>query len=239
MDIEHLVAVFRLSGDEPPDLALELARGGLQVIDREWTDTSTVLLDTLKPPIVALCLPRLDRTALQTAAAVRACTDGFVVAIVPAGTPAGIMQALRMGADVCLRLSEGWPVIAEEIRGLLNRFVTLQELRSEAEPSVVSVGPLCIDAARHEVLLEGSELYLTRTEFRILWTLARAAGRVVPAVDVMRAAHEDVLYEDGEARNLLKVYVRRLRQKMGGHGAMIVTVRGTGHVFDVRRRVQQ
>jgi two-component system phosphate regulon response regulator PhoB len=87
---------------------------------------------------------------------------------------------------------------------------------------------LIIDPAAHTVILEGRELDLTITEFKLLHRLARRPGRAF--------SRDQLLSEvwgyggDLETRTV-DTHVKRLRAKLGGAGPWIQTVRGVGYRF--------
>jgi DNA-binding response OmpR family regulator len=71
---------------------------------------------------------------------------------------------------------------------------------------------LSINFTTRQVLLKGEVVRLTSTEYRLLEELARNAGQVVPHQLLL----ERVWGPDWVADpNYLKVFVRRLRQKLG------------------------
>lgn len=92
-------------------------------------------------------------------------------------------------------------------------------------------GDLCIDLARHEVMLAGEPIRLTRKEFDLLALLARNAGRIVThrqlLADVWGPAHEhDLQY--------LRVFIGRLRAKLRDDPAVprfILNEPGVGYRF--------
>ena len=78
----------------------------------------------------------------------------------------------------------------------------------------------------------GQLIRLTRREFRILHLLMTHADRTLISQDIIR-----ILWgcdEDASARNLLVVYILRLRRKIepdARHPRHIITVRGEGYRF--------
>ena len=78
----------------------------------------------------------------------------------------------------------------------------------------------------------GQLIRLTRREFRILHLLMTHANRTLISQDIIR-----ILWgyeEDASARNLLVVYILRLRRKLepdARHPRHILTVRGQGYRF--------
>jgi DNA-binding response OmpR family regulator len=118
-----------------------------------------------------------------------------------------------------------------EIRELLARMRSLLR-RAQAEddsPQVLRVGALEIRPDEGVVRKGDEELSLTRTEFRLLTTLAAKPGRVFSREQLL----SDVWGYDyfGDAR-LVDVHVRRLRTKVeeDPHDPTIIqTVRGMGY----------
>jgi two-component system phosphate regulon response regulator PhoB len=89
-------------------------------------------------------------------------------------------------------------------------------------------GALAIDPVRHSVELDGAELTLTVTEFRLLERLVRHAG-MVQTREVLLEKVWGYAYE-GYARTV-DTHIRRLRQKLGPLQDKIETVRGVGYRF--------
>ncbi|GAA2597640.1 response regulator transcription factor [Streptomyces axinellae] len=101
-------------------------------------------------------------------------------------------------------------------------------LRRATPAQAVTAGDLTLDAVRHRCTVEGSELALTPTEFRLLAALMAASGDVVTRRDLVRAA-----WPDGArvSDNTLDQYLTRLRRKLrqAGSARTVKTARGIGH----------
>jgi DNA-binding response OmpR family regulator len=93
-------------------------------------------------------------------------------------------------------------------------------------PPTVSCGDLEVDRAERRAVLAGIDLHLTERECALLLCLADHANRVVRRSDLL--AEVWTLPDDDES-NLVAVYIRRLRQKLGTHAGMIKTIRGIGY----------
>ena len=82
---------------------------------------------------------------------------------------------------------------------------------SESGDAEFAVGDLRIDRVRRRVTLKDVELHLTPTEYRLLTTLAKHAGKVL--------THRQLLLEvwgpgSTYENHYLRVYVGQLRQKL-------------------------
>jgi len=101
-----------------------------------------------------------------------------------------------------------------------------------ARPERVVCGQLEIDRSGRRAALAGTDLHLTERECALLLCLADRANRVVRRSDVLSEVWG---LPDDDGSNLVAVYIRRLRQKLGGYGDMIVNVRGIGYRLRVVR----
>ena len=102
---------------------------------------------------------------------------------------------------------------------------TLTSDRDDADESL-SRGPLTLDPAAHQVVLDGAPLDLSPTEFALLQLLLRSPGRAFS-----RAYLLDTVWQEsyiGGDRSVDNV-VLRLRKKLGSVGEEIETVWGIGY----------
>ena len=109
----------------------------------------------------------------------------------------------------------------------------LRRTHSEPESSVVvRFSGLVIDPERHRVEVDGEEVSLTATEFKLLSHLASRVGRVQTR-EVLLDEVWGYPYE-GYARTV-DTHIRRLRQKLGSQKERIETIRGVGYRFQDMR----
>ena len=102
-----------------------------------------------------------------------------------------------------------------------------------AQPPIPNfvAGDLSIDFAARAVRIRGAEIQLTPTEYRLLEELVRRAGELVPHGVLLEQVWGPAY---ASAPQHLKVFVRRLRNKLGDdpeHPRYIHTVRGVGYRF--------
>jgi len=115
------------------------------------------------------------------------------------------------------------------VKVLLQRIKVLQR-RVEGGPDPIDLIEhlnVRIDRLRHQAYVEGKELELTPTEFRLLECLLRQPGRAFSRHQLMDAAI-------GEGAIVLErtidVHIKTLRRKLGSND-LIETVRGVGYRF--------
>ena len=118
--------------------------------------------------------------------------------------------------------------LVARVRALLRR------ARVEAEPQieVLDFGDLVIDISGHKVMVEGKEVDLTASEFKLLTTLARYPGRVYTRMELV----EKVLGYDFEGyERTIDSHVKNLRAKIGDNPRSpkwLHTVHGVGYRFE-------
>ncbi len=119
-------------------------------------------------------------------------------------------RELVLRAQAILRRSQGSSQSATETEGWLH------------------MGPISIDKAAHQALLNGDPLELTGTEFKLLITLIERRGRVQTRDDLLNTVWG---YEYSGYGRTVDTHIRRLREKLGEASEWIETVRGVGYRF--------
>ncbi len=123
--------------------------------------------------------------------------------------------------------------------------VLIQRIKKEIRRRQVQDEPLnstkiesqgvTIDRHAHRALMNGEEMPLTPTEFRLLETLLKQAGRAFTRYELMDSAiGEDAVVLE----RTIDVHVKSLRKKMGDASDLIETVRGVGYRFREPRLVE-
>jgi two-component system phosphate regulon response regulator PhoB len=93
---------------------------------------------------------------------------------------------------------------------------------------VVRVGPFNVDSGAARAQVEGRDLDLTPTEYRLLMTLMERRGRVQSRRQLLEAVWEVTA---NIATRTVDMHVQRLRSKLGDEADWIETVRGFGYRF--------
>ena len=136
------------------------------------------------------------------------------------------------GADDYVTKPYSMKVLVQRIKKELRR----RQLQDEpTTANVYESRGVVIDRHRHRALFNNEELTLTPTEFRLLETLLRQAGRAFTRHELMDAAiGEDAVVLE----RTIDVHVKSLRKKLGEAADLIETVRGVGYRFREPRLVE-
>ena len=130
------------------------------------------------------------------------------------------VAGFKAGADDYL----GKPFHVEELLARIG--AVLRRRGGQAGPAVAS-GNLRLDEDRQAVVLpDGESVPLTGTEFRLLRCFMLNPDRILSKTRLIEHVYDQDFDRDS---NLIEVYVRRLREKVGRD--RILTRKGQGYVF--------
>lgn len=133
------------------------------------------------------------------------------------------IRGLNLGADDFLSKPFSLEELLARVRALLRR-------QGGAKATVLEHGGVRLDLLARSVAVDGRPVELTSREFALLELFLQNRGRVLTRTLIAERIWE--AHYDMET-NLIDVYVRRLRQKLGATDdkPLIRTVRGTGYQF--------
>ncbi len=130
------------------------------------------------------------------------------------------IQGLEAGADDYLTKPFSPKELVLRVNAILKR--------AAAPPGAVEYefGPFRFDKNAVQFYLENEPLDLTATEFKLLLYLCERSGKPQDRNALLRVVWG---YNDEVHSRTLDTHMKRLRQKLGSHGALIETVRGVGY----------
>lgn len=177
-----------------------------------------ILLDLMLPGLGGLDICRELRASERT-------REIPIVILTAKAEETDQVVGFSMGADDYVTKPFSVKVLVQRIKALQRRV----EGASEAVDLVEHLG-VRIDRVRHRASVEGREMDLTPTEFRLLECLLRQPGRAFSRHQLMDAAI-------GEGSIVLErtidVHIKTLRRKLGNPD-LVETVRGVGYRFRER-----
>ena len=119
-------------------------------------------------------------------------------------------------------------------RELLARIRAALRRSTVAEGEVVTAGQLKLDAATHEVTVNGAAIALGPTEYRLLEFFMHHPDRVYSRPQLLDRVWGGNVYVE---ERTVDVHITRLRKALAPHGCdrLIRTVRGAGYRFSAER----
>jgi DNA-binding response OmpR family regulator len=138
------------------------------------------------------------------------------------------VAGLKGGADDYLTK----PFDFDELLARLEALSRRSPLSKQQEPSAVVIGSIELDRQTMVVKADGQPIELTATEFQLLDLLIASNGKVLSRERILNKVWG--LGAD-PLTNVIDVYIRRLRSKLGldAESGLIKTVRGFGYRFSV------
>jgi two-component system KDP operon response regulator KdpE len=213
--VEVVNLCFTLRWPEADVTSAGTAEEGLKLVEQDRPDF--ILLD--------INLPGMD--GFTFCQEIRGFSDVPIVMLSARDAEVDKVRGLEMGADDYITKPFSHLELLARVRAVVRRYQN--QMPSVGE--VFESGGLKIDYASRTVTVNGDTVRLTPTEYSLLFHLSRNAGRVLP--------HQTLLAkvwgrEYTDEIDYLKVYIRRLRQKLEGDPeaiGQIVSERGVGYKF--------
>lgn len=160
----------------------------------------------------------------------------IVIMLTAHGSLESAQAAIEEGVDGYLLK----PVEPSEVRAAIEEALERRQrvvdshVEAGAREKHVQSGPFFVDREKYVATYRGEPLDLTRRELRLLVHLMENTQRVVPPPELVRVARDYDPEDLQEARDIIKWYVHRLRQKVEpdpSNPRYIVNVRGVGYRF--------
>jgi two-component system KDP operon response regulator KdpE len=202
---------------------------GYRVVEAATGAQAMVEASTRSPDLVLLDLGLPDVDGIEVTRRLREWSAVPIIVLSARGEEKDKIEALDAGADDYLTKPFGAGELLARMRVALRNAA-----RRGGEPEAVfEAGRLRVDLAARRVFADGNEVRLTRTEYKLLATLVKHAGKVL--------THRQLLKEVwgpgsvGES-HYLRVYMGQLRHKLESDPARperLVTETGVGYRLKV------
>jgi two-component system KDP operon response regulator KdpE len=219
--------------DVPPVrkfLRAALAGHGYRVVEAGTVAEAEQLAPGHNPDVYLLDLGLPDGDGIDLTRRLREWSRAPIIVLSARGREEDKVNALDAGADDYLTKPFGVNELLARLRVALRHAQASPEQRA-----VLEAGPLRIDLARREVTVDGAEVHLTPTEYRVLALLAQHAGKVLTHRQILR----EVWGPNATEAHYVRVQMAELRKKLEADPArprLLVTEPGVG--YRLRDRVE-
>jgi two-component system, OmpR family, KDP operon response regulator KdpE len=205
-----------------------LSAHGYSVLSASSGEEALEVVAQQRPDLVLLDLLLPGMSGLEVCRRVRAALNVPIIVLSVKDTERDKVEALDLGADDYVAKPFGLEEVLARVRVALRRTV---QPPSGAEARF-RAGPLSVDFALRQVLVEGREVKLTPTEFDLLKAFITRRGKILTRQMLLQA----VWGANTHARtHSLHVYVAQLRQKIEPapeRPLLIQTIPGVGYRFN-------
>ena len=206
-------------------LGFELQWRDVEILEAADGETALDLVEAERPDLVVLDVGLPDIDGYEVLRRTRAFSSVPVVMLTARDEPIDKVRGLEGGADDYLGKPFDHLELMARVRAVLRR----ADLKAPVTRSApYRRGDVEIDVEAREARVGARRVVLTATEWRVLELLVAHAGWIVP--------HERMIARiwgrDEDAEPALRVFIRRLRAKLGDDATQpryIETVRGVGY----------
>jgi two-component system, OmpR family, KDP operon response regulator KdpE len=227
--VDHPAPLILLIEDEPQMrrfLRTALTTHDYRLVEAVTAKEGLAQAAARNPDVILLDLGLPDRDGLEVTRELREWTGTPIIVLSARGREQDKVAALDVGADDYLTKPFGVEELLARMRVAL-RHAALPP-GGPPEP-IYESGGLRMDLAERRVWREGEEVHLTPTEYKLLATLVRHAGKVL--------THRQLLKEVWGTNYLnqshyVRVYLAQLRQKIEPDPArprLLLTEPGVGY----------
>ena len=221
--------VVLLVEDEPQMrrfLRAALTGHGYRLVEAETAAAGLTEAATRNPEVILLDLGLPDLDGMEFSRRLREWSQTPIIVISARGQERDKVAALDNGADDYLTKPFGVDELLARIRVAQRH---RQARNGSGEEPVFTVGPLEVDFAHRHVRVDDREVHVTPTEWRLLTTLVRHAGKVVTHRQLLKEAWGPAYVTQTQ---YLRVYMGQLRHKLEPDPArprFLVTEPGVGY----------
>jgi len=179
-----------------------------------------------RPSLVVLDLGLPDLDGSEVCREIRLWSTSPIVVLTANHSDREKVEMFDVGADDYVTKPFSTSEFQARIRAHLRR-ARLTPLAGADEP--IEIGGLRIDLAKPAVTRGGDRVHLTKTEWQLLRTLLKHAGRTMTHRQLFNAVWGDSY---GDAQQYLRVHIRSLRRKLEAdpvRPTLLVTEPGVGY----------
>lgn len=119
------------------------------------------------------------------------------------------IAGLGFGADDYVTKPFSPLELLARVKSQIRRYVSLGSIAQT--PDVITTGGLSVDTAAHCVTLDGEEVHLTATEYKIVEYLMLNLGRTLSSSQIYENVWNEVAYA---SERTVTVHIRRIREKI-------------------------
>jgi len=173
--------------------------------------------------LLDLALPEMD--GWQLCERIREVSQVPVIMLTARGDEPSKVRGLQMGADDYITKPFGFPELLARVQAVLRRASA-----GGQSHEVYRQGDLLLDPQVHRATLNGVDLKLTPTEYRLLAFLMQHSGQLLTHHQILDGVWGAAYTSDNDS---LRIYIRSLRRKLEGDQGTryIATEHGLGYRF--------
>jgi two-component system OmpR family response regulator len=187
------------------------------------------LAESYKPDVVVLDVGLPDISGLDVCTSLSNSNKAFILMVSGHSREQDILLGLGLGADDYITKPFSGNELVARVASFLRRREKLAA--NPAVSKILQLGSAALDRDFHTLSHDGTSVTLTALEFRLLWFLGEAEGRLLTRAQILEHVWNDT---SGVPTRVVDVHVAALRKKLLEVQAPleIASVRGIGYRLD-------
>lgn len=217
--------------DDEPDilkvLKIRLEKQGYQVVTAPTGQSGVLACFSKSPDLILLDLMLPDMDGLDVCKKLKdnPKTSSIPIIMLTARIESSDQViGLELGADDYVTKPFDFAVLHSRIKNLLKR----NSAPAAPADGALKAGKVTLDPVRYKAFVEGKEIPLTTTEFRMLHFFMKNPGRMFSRDEVLSGAWKEPVAINDRA---VDVHITSIRTKLRDAAGYIETVRGEGYRF--------
>jgi DNA-binding response OmpR family regulator len=205
-----------------------LTRAGYQTRIAGTGHEGLEFVKSFKPDVVLLDIGLPDMSGLDVCTTIAETADAYILMVSGHSSEDVKLSGLGLGADDFISK----PFSGNELVARIGSFLRRRErARLRDNDGRLQIGDAALIRDLHRLEKETKSVALTALEFRLLWFLGEADGRLLTRAQILERVWNDV---SGVPTRVVDVHVAALRKKLSEINAtlQISSVRGIGYRLD-------
>ncbi|HEV8495829.1 MAG TPA: response regulator transcription factor [Gemmatimonadaceae bacterium] len=206
-----------------------LAADEVRVLDASNGQQAIDLAAAERPALIVLDLGLPDMQGIEVCREIRSWSSAPIIVLSARHSDQEKVALLDAGADDYMTKPFSPGELQARVRAQLRRS---RLAPAAGATQVITIGELVIDAVKPSLKKRDVTVHLTKTEWELLRTLLKHAGRTLTHQQLFRAVWGN---SSGDMQQYLRVHIRSLRRKIETDPVrprLIVTEPGVGYRFE-------
>jgi len=214
--------------DDPEVAAFErtlLERAGFEAKIAPTGSAGLEMEPQFKPAVVLLDVELPDISGLDVCTSLANSSDAYILMVSAHSSGDDVLRGLGLGADDYIAK----PFSGSELVARIHSFLRRRERSRKSDTDGrLEIGSAALVRDFHTLENNGKGATLTALEFRLLWFLGQAEGKLLTRAQILERVWNDV---SGVPTRVVDVHVAALRKKLAEVDAVlqISSVRGIGY----------
>jgi two-component system alkaline phosphatase synthesis response regulator PhoP len=219
--------------DDPDIAAFErqfLERAGFETKIAYTGSSGLEIEPQFQPAVVLLDVELPDISGLDVCTSLANSSDAFILMVSAHSSEGDVLKGLGLGADDYIAKPFSGNELVARIQSFLRR---RERSRKSDTDGRLQIGTAVLLRDFHTLENANKSVTLTALEFRLLWFLGEAEGKLLTRAQILERVWNDV---SGVPTRVVDVHVAALRKKLNEVEAtlQISSVRGIGYRLDTK-----